>query len=168
MVDYCKAFDMVDHGLLLENLQVYGLSEGSFEWFESYLRDRRQLVKLGDTQSSPAVMHHGIPQGSIIGPLLFILFINDLPFHVTSSRIDLYADDTTLISSTSFKSMDKLQNSLNQSIAEVDGWATSNKLPINESKTKALLITGKRLTQKLEGEMNLTVNGKELELASSV
>ena len=83
LVDYRKAFDMIDHTLLLEKLEVYGLSRDSLQWFTSYSKDRRQLVKLGDKQSSVAIVRHGIPQGSILGPLLFIVFINDLPLYVT-------------------------------------------------------------------------------------
>ena len=83
LVDYRKAFDMIDHTLLLEKLEVYGLSRDSLQWFTSYLKDRRQHVKLGDKQSSVAIVRHGIPQGSILGPLLFIVFINDLPLYVT-------------------------------------------------------------------------------------
>ena len=92
LFDYRKAFDMIDHTLLLKKLEVYGPSTETLQWFTSYLRNRRQLVKLGDKQSNVANVPHGIPQGSILGPLLFIVFINDLPFHVTSSTIDLHAD----------------------------------------------------------------------------
>jgi hypothetical protein len=106
-----------------------------------------------------AFIHHGIPQGSILDPLLFIIFINDLLLHVTSSKIDLYADDTTLTSSMNYCSLGKLLDNLNASIAQVAEWAASNKLPINDGKTKAILITG---------EMSLTMNGSDFELVSSV
>ena len=167
LVDYRKAFDMIDHTLLLEKLEVYGLSRDSLQWFTSYLKNRRQLVKLGDKQSSVAIVRHGIPQGSILGPLLFIVFINDLPLYVTSSRIDLYADDTTLTSSTNYSSIGRLEGTLNSTIAEIVDWAASNKLPINEGKTKAMLITGKRLPSKINEEMTLTIKGTELELVPS-
>ena len=112
LVDYRKAFDMVDHTLLLKKLQIYGLTKESFLWFTSYLKERRQFVKLGDKQSDTTFIHHGIPQGSILGPLLFNVFINDLPLHVTSSKVDLYADDTTLTSSMNHCSLGKLQDTL--------------------------------------------------------
>ena len=168
LIDYRKAFDMIDHTLLLKKLEVYGLSTETLQWFTSYLRNRRQLVKLGDKHSNVVNVPHGIPQGSILGPLLFIVFINDLPFHVTSSTIDLYADDTTLTSFENYSSINRLEQNLNSSVAEIAKWATSNKLPINESKTKAILITGKRLPSKINYEMALTINGTELELVSSV
>ena len=168
LIDYRKAFDMIDHTLLLKKREVYGLSTETLQWFTSYLTNRRQLVKLGDKQSNLANVPHGISQGSILGPLLFIVFINDLPFHVTSSTIDLYADDTTLTSCANYSSIDKLEQNLNSSVAEIAEWAASNKLPINESKTKAILITGKRLASKINYEMALTINGTKLEVVPSV
>ena len=122
---------------------------------------------MGDKQSNAAIVPYGIPQGSIIGPLLFIIFINDLPFHVTSSTIDLYADDTTLTSCANYSSIGRLKENLNSSVAEIVEWAASNKVPVNEVKTKAILITGKRLPLKINNEMDLTINGTELELAPS-
>ena len=84
LVDYRKALiDMIDHTLLLKKLEVYGLSRDSLQWFTSYLKDKRQFVKLGDKQSSVAIVRHGILQGFILGPLLFIVFVNDLPLYVT-------------------------------------------------------------------------------------
>ena len=167
LVDYRKAFDMIDHTLLLKKLEVYGLSRDSLQWFTSYLKDKRQFVKLEDKQSSVAIFRHGILQGSILGPLLFIVFINDLPLYVISSRIDLYANDITLTSSTNDSSIGRLEGTLNSSIAEIVDWAASNKLPINEGKTKAMLITGKRLPSKINEEMTLTIKGTELELVPS-
>ena len=98
LVDYCKAFNMVDHGLLLDKLNVYGVTGDTMKWFQSYLADRHQLVYLGGCVSDMALMKHGVPQGSILGPLFFTVFINDLPLHVSSSEIDLYADDATITS----------------------------------------------------------------------
>ena len=90
------------------------------------------------------------PQGSILGPLLFIVFINDLTLHVSSSDIDLYADDTTVTSYADFRKMSKLQDSLNMAVSEVVSWASANKLPLNEKKTKVLVVTGKRLSSKID------------------
>ena len=92
LVDYCKAFGMVDHGLLLDKLKLYGVGGETIKWLQSYLADRHQLVYLGGCFSDMALMKHGVPQGSILGPLFFTVFINNLPLHVGSSEIDLYAN----------------------------------------------------------------------------
>ena len=92
LIDYCKAFYIVDHELLLKKLEAYGIVNTELKWCRSYLNGRKQVVHLSGKESSKAPMKHGIPQGSILGPLLFILFNNDPPVHV-SSQVDLYADD---------------------------------------------------------------------------
>ena len=128
LVDYLKAFDMVDHTLLLKKLEVYGLNRDSLQWFISYLKEIKDAIWLSWEINSQVSLffRHGIPQGSILGPLLFIAFINDLPLYVISSRIDLYAGDTTLTSSTNYGSFRRLEGTLNSSIAEIVDWAASN------------------------------------------
>ena len=117
-------------------------------------------------------MKHGVPQGSILGPLLFVLFINDLPFHITSPKvkIDLYADDTTISFSTSINEFKKQKETLNAVMKDLELWTLSNKLPINETKSKTLLVTGKRLSNKLpKDKLSVsTMNGKVLESVNSV
>ena len=157
LIDYCKAFDMVDHSILLQKLCAYGLDNKSLSWFRTYLNDRRQLVSMGDIESPTACVAHGVPQGSILGHLLFIAFSNDLPLHVSSAQVALYADDTTLTSATNYESIDVLQSSLTISISEVDEWATAN------NKTKVLTITGKRLSTRVDHDLAIVVNGKQLE-----
>ena len=121
--DYCKAFDMVDHVILQDKLYAYGLHNTSLTWFQSYLRDRRQFVSMSDKESTTSIIPHCVPQGSISGPLLFVLFINDLPLHVSSANTDLYADDTTLTCSVNWMVMDRLQTSLNAAVSETVHWA---------------------------------------------
>lgn len=162
LVDYSKAFDMVDHIILLDKLIAYGVDGSSLLWFKSYLSDRCQLVSLAGTKSDMATVRHGVPQGSILGPLLFILFINDLPLHVSSSTIDLYADDTTITSFADCGNMLKLQDSLNSSVSEVVNWASANKLPLNEKKTKVLVVTGKRLMDKMDCVPEVSVKDTQL------
>lgn len=95
--------------------------------------------------------------------MLFIAYINDLPIHVSSAEIDLYADDTTLISAAHYENIDNLQSSLTTAISKVIQWATANKLPLNENKTKVLTITGKRLSTRIEHDLEVLINGKQLE-----
>ena len=165
LIDYCKAFDMVDHVILLDKLHAYGLDNTSLTWFQSYLSDRRQFASMDDKESTTSIIPHGVPQGSILGPLLFVLFINDLPFHVSSANTDLYADDTTLSCSANWMDMDRLQISLNEAVSETVHWATANKLPLNEKKTKVLTICGKRLSNRIPNVIIITVNGSQLENA---
>ena len=109
---------LVDHGILLDRLKVYGVAGETMKWFQSYLADRFQLVHLGGCVSDVALMKHGVPQGSILGPLFFTVFINDLPLHVSS-----YADDTTITSSGDCGSMGRLQEHLYQKFL-IGHWAT--------------------------------------------
>ena len=98
-LDLRKAFDVVNHDLIIAKLQIYGCSPSSLLWFKSYLTDRRQCVNLSGTLSNTEVLSSGIPQGSILGPAIFLLFINDLPL-CWESRNGLFADDATFYAST--------------------------------------------------------------------
>ena len=113
------------------------------------LCSRKQVVDhVRGKESGEVMLRHGVPQGSTIGPLFFILFrINDLPLHI-SADVDLYADDTTVTAAVDVKNLAHLDLSLNKSVKEIQAWASANKLTINEDKTKVLKITRKRLNSK--------------------
>ena len=118
LIDYCKAFDMAEHVILRDKLYAYDLDNTSLTWFQSYLSDRRQFVSMNDKESTTTIIPHGVPQCSILGPLLFVLFINDLPLHLSSANTDLYAGDITLTCSVNWMGMDCLQTSLNAAVSE--------------------------------------------------
>ncbi|PFX13156.1 putative RNA-directed DNA polymerase from transposon BS [Stylophora pistillata] len=161
---------MVDREILLQKLNAYGLTPVARKWFSSYLTDRHQFIALDNVTSDSALVRHGVPQGSILGPLLFVIYINDLPLHVNGADLDLYADDTTLTLSADISAVDSLQDSLAASLKEIECWTHTNKLPLNEKKTKTLLVTGKRLGKKLPDGYNLslkTMNGVSLEQVPS-
>ena len=96
-VDFQKAFDTVDHNILLDKLNRYGITGTTNEWFRSYLRDRKQFVSILGFESNQRSLSHGVPQGSVLGPLLFLLYINDLHRAIKSSTVFHFADDTNLL-----------------------------------------------------------------------
>ena len=110
-IDLQKAFDSIDHCILLRKLKVYGCDELTLKSFTSYLADRHQKVKYNETSSEFQTIKRGAPQGSILGPLLFILVINDLHLHLIHCRSDLYADDTTISAvGTNLRDIEKVLN----------------------------------------------------------
>jgi len=137
-LDLAKAFDTVNHSILLKKLSYYGIADQSIKWFESYLVDRSQKCYVNNTLSNSTTLQTGIPQGSIIGPLLFIIYINDLPNSVQYSNARMYADDTSL--STSAPSQNELFDKVNTDVAKIENWLMANKLSLNSTKTEHMFI----------------------------
>ena len=135
-VDLSKAFDSISESLLISKLKAYGFTESAVNLIRSYLCDRLQRVKIGNTYSDWKTIHHGVPQGSILGPLLFNLFINDLTYSVNDAKLRLYADDTTLY--LSHPNQDVLESRSQSKFNVLQLWFKCNYLSINESKTKVL------------------------------
>ncbi len=133
-LDLRKAFDLVDTDILLKKLSVYQYHKNTIDWLKSYLQNREQCVQFKGKISDTKPVAHGVPQGSILGPLLFM---NDLPLHVHSS-LDMYADDSTL--GASGKTIEDLEVKLNSDMATVNKWCKIIKRAINCDKTKVMLI----------------------------
>ena len=96
-IDFRKAFDVIDHELLLKKLSIYGVCPSAVAWFKSYLSERKQFITLGKVKSEQLTVKQGVPKGSILGPELFLLFVNDMPLHVHKSTMEIYADDSTIV-----------------------------------------------------------------------
>ena len=143
-LDLKKAFDTVDHSILLNKLRLIGLNVMSLQWFSSYLANRMQYTCVNGVHSNSQNMQCGIPQGSNIGPLLFILFINDMPLCLKTCKISLYADDTCLYYASANHQI--LTESLNADLLLIDIWLKRNRLALNVPKCELLFIgTKKRL-----------------------
>ena len=137
-LDLSKAFDLVNHDTLLAKLAKYHTETNTLDWFRSYLTDRTQVVSVSDVLSSPLNLEDGVPQGSILGPLLFSIYMNDLPLLLKNTEVDIYADDTTIWSSGT--NCTDIQNTLNISLDKANSWFKLNGMIPNTKKTKHLLI----------------------------
>ena len=134
-LDYAKAFDKVDHRLL-SKLRRYGFHDKLLHWIESFLSNRSQYVVLGGVSSFAAAILSGVPQGSVLGPLLFILFINDMKLCVKSSTIRFFADDTRIMKHI-FSEADV--HLLQQDLLSVIAWAKENNMALHEDKFELLV-----------------------------
>ena len=159
-LDIAKAFDTINHSLLLHKLKVqFHLSDQMCQWIKCYLSNRVQAVAVNGTVSPYLPIGSGVPQGSVLGPLLFSMYINDLPAATTSpSQTALFADDTTIFASG--KTADCISSSLNTTLSSVNQWLISNGLSLNVAKSKCMLIHSNR---KRPSSLNIVFNGSSLE-----
>ena len=162
-LDLAIAFDCVNHNILLEKLVGYGVMNASQTWFQSYLSNRMQSVKYGGSLSEWGAVCVGVPQGSILGPLLFSIYINDLPTVVKHSQIHMYADDTLMYCCGTDLSV--VQTQFQQDVERVQGWMQSNRLQLNVAKS-ALMLIGSR--QKLKDHnVSISIGGRPLPRVTS-
>jgi hypothetical protein len=164
LLDLQKAFDTVDHDILLMKLQAIGLHSDALLWFRSYLSDRKQCVDISGTLSSQAAISCGVPQGSILGPLLFLIYVNDLS-GVVKDKVLLYADDTGIL--VAGKSISEIEASLSSSMELVSEWLVDNKLSLHLGKTESILFGSKPKLSKNPG-LKVKCNGTDISSSSSV
>lgn len=144
-LDLSKAFDTISHSILINKLTIYGIRGTSSKWFQSYLSNRFQYVHTGRATSSYQSVTAGVPQGSVLGPLLFLLYINDMPAISSILNYILFADDTTGLYSA--PTLDDLFLSVNNELEKLDTWFSVNKLLINLKKTNFVLFMTRQKEQ---------------------
>ena len=165
-VDLQKAFDTVDHQILLAKLNHYGIRGVSNDWFKSYLSNRNQYVSINGYESGLAALNCGIPQGSVLGPLLFLLYINDLNQAIKFCKIHHFADDTNILCvSNSVKKLNKL---VNADLKHLANWLNTNKISLDVKKKQTEMVIFKSKQNKFDGDLKIKLCGKKLYPTESV
>ena len=167
LIDLSKAFDSICHRTLLTKLKGLGASNEALNWFESYLANRMQSTRLGTSRSIELTVTHGVPQRSILGPLMFSLYINELPSVVKFSSLESYVDDTKVYLSCSSKNIDSCLAKVSEGLRRIASLCCTNKLLINPDKTKLILFGTKRLLSNVL-DIRIPFIGQHLTPVSSV
>ena len=136
-LDLSEAFDAVNHNILLEKLKAYGIQSENLKWFRSYLSNRKQFILYDDFKTEVKIVKCGVPQGSMLGSLLFLNFVNDLSNSTKVLDPVLFADDTNLFCSDS--NIRTLFETANQELSQINDWFLPKKLSLNVEKTKYML-----------------------------
>ena len=162
-IDLKKAFDTIDHKILLRKLASYGIDHRTLKWFDSYLSDRQQKCVVNGELSGARAVTCGVPQGSLIGPLLFLIYINDLPNCLSKALPRMYADDTSI--SIAASSLPELESALNTELTYLHEWLNVNKLSLNIAKTELMLIGSRqRLSATTTGHsLTIQIKGHEID-----
>ena len=157
-IDLQKAFDTVDHSILLSKLDFYGIRGKALNWFHSFLTNRSQFVNVSGCDSKSRLMKHGVPQGSVLGPLLFLLYVNDLHFALRYSLAILFADDTMLFLQN--ESLKTIAKQANIDLKLLMHWLKANKISLNAGKTELMIF--RPIRKKLNYEVKIKINGHRL------
>ena len=154
-LDLKKAFDTVEHEILLFKLAYYGVSENSLAFFNSYLQSRVQHCCVNGVLSGPQNVTHGVPQGSVLGPLHFLIYVNDLPNCLDSAVPSMYADDTNV--TVSSNNVSNLEGQLNHELDNINEWLKANRLSINQTKTEFMIISSRHCLLNIEREPTVSL-----------
>ena len=163
--DFSKAFDVISHPLLIRKLRCYHANEDSIDLFSSFLSDRKQTVEIDSKQSTFLPITHGIPQGSILGPLFFSIYINDLPLF-TDSPCEMFADDTSMQADD--LNAVNLTKKLQRNLDSLTDWTDLNHMSLNSVKTKAMFVTTRQKRKKMTSNFPaLHIENKKVEVVKS-
>lgn len=158
-LDFQRAFETIDRNMLVKKLFMYGVKDAELDWFRSYLSNRTQRTSVNNKMSSAKSTYFGVPQGTILGPLLFLLYINDMCKVIRKSKISLFADDALLF--VCGKDLNVLKSDIEHDLNRLCTWLQVNKLKLNASKTKCMVINS-------EFCVNLKINGDDIEQVEEI
>ena len=160
MCDLSAAFDMVPHQVLLDKLALYGLSEAALAWFKSYVEGRGQFIDVNGGRSKRRGIPIGVFQGSIAGPILFIIFFNDLvTLQDALTKISIYMDDNNYKLKLG-NNVEKNKRVINNKLIQVEEYMNANKLKFNVDKTQMMIMTPKK--NKINSTLTIDFNGQSL------
>ena len=142
-IDFKKAFDTVNHNILLKKLMRYGIKDNELKWFQSYLSNRTQYFFVNGVLSSSQIISCGVPQGSILRPLLFFIYVNDLPGCLSESIPNMYPDDTNI--TAYHTNINKVEHVLNKDLDILYRWLQANRLSLNVLKSEYMLISDPKI-----------------------
>ena len=154
-LDLSKCFDTVSHHILLHKLKHMGVKNTELNWFASYLNNRTQIVRSNGLVSRSCCLTIGVPQGTILGPLLFLIYANELPSCLSTGTCIMYADDITLFCSS--KTLDSVESKLQKCVTETITWLKLHKLVVNPSKSNTMLFGSRQKIN--QSTINITING---------
>ena len=157
-LDFQKAFNTVNHEILLSKLNYYGIRGIPHKLFHSYLSNRKQYTSIDDAELSVLTITHGVPQGSVLGPLLFLIYINDLHSVVKHSAMYHFADDTNLLYLSS--SLKQINKYINHDLKLIVHWLRANRISLNISKTEIVIFRPKN--KKMYKKLNFCLSGQKL------
>ena len=154
-LDLRKAFDTVNHSILLDKLSHYGFNGVSHDWFSSYLKDRKQIAYINGSFSEPRILSTGVPQGSILGPLLYVIYVNDLYVSLLHCKVNMYADDTAIYFSSA--TVAEISASLQVDLLNISDWLNTNKLCLHIGKTNSMLVCTKQRSKSIDMPLDVSL-----------
>ena len=131
--------------------------DSALSWFKSYVTDSSQFITIDSKHSDHLPIKQGVPQGSVLGSVLFLLFVNDIPLHLSHSSIDIFSDDTILSANMHWTDIPSMVQDINSDLDDINEWSAQNRMIINTDKTKFILITGKRVENKLPSDTSIAL-----------
>ena len=167
LIDYSKAFDTIDHVILLKKLISFGFSRRSTKLFTNYLTNRRQYVQIEDKKSKILPIYFGVPQGSILGPILFNLYVSELSDQINSTSIQ-YADDTTVARSSTINNIKQNIKTLENDIASLSNWSQNNGLLFNNDKLQFIIFWKKRTAFPTDRSFLIKSSGKSIKQEQTI